>query len=177
MIQKTIKIIVLLAIFGSFVTYGFADNVQKDSNERKWIYIAKAENKSEKKERQSEKNEEKVDQKSGLVISCTKKPWFQEKMKNIDEIYKEKIIILDKLYASLDGIIPLVKEYKIKKALVQQKNTIQEMKKSYLNLKTYIEKNPESLCSNDSAWKEYNNKTKILVENIKRQFKLLKTKK
>lgn len=169
--------IVLLAIFGSFVTYGFADNIQKNNDEKNWIYVAKAENKSEKKERQSEKKEEKVNQKSGLVISCTKKPWFQEKMKNIDEIYKEKIIVLDKLYVSLNEIIPLIKESKIKKSLVQQKNAVQEMKKNYVNLKTYVEKNPESICGNDSVWKEYNLKTKILVENIKRQFKLLKSKK
>lgn len=175
--QKTIKIIVLFAIFGSFFAYGFADNVQKDNNEKNWIYVAKSEKKSEKKEKKSEQEEGKTKQKSGLVLSCTQKPGFQEKMRNIDEIYKEKIIVLDKLYVSLDEIIPLIKESKIKKSLVKQKDYVQEMKKNYENLKIYIEKNPESICGNDSVWKEYNLKTKILVENIKKQFKLLKSKK
>ena len=177
MVQKSIKMIVLFAIFGSFFAYGFAYDVQKDSNEKKWIYIAKAENKSEKKEKKSKKKEEKIGQKSGLILPCTKKPWFQEKMENMEEIYKEKIVILDKLYVSLDEIIPLIKEPKIKKSLVKQKDYVQEMKKNYENLKIYIEKNPENICSNDSVWKEYNLKTKILIENIKRQFKLLKSKK
>ncbi len=129
---------------------------------------------ADKKQTETTNKEENKTQKTWTVVSCDQKSWFAEKINQIKIDSIEKVNTLEKINISLQGIIPLVKNSSIRTNLEKQKKTIQIMKKNYSALNSNILKNPKIVCGENFLWKTYNEETKIMIENIRKQFLLLK---
>jgi len=151
------KLTILIWIFLLFSSYSSAGRFWLDVNLQKNI-----------------KNKFDTIQESWMKIPCNQKPWFEEKIQNIKNICIQKINLLNKVNGSLKEIIPLVKDQVIKTNLQDRQKNIQTMIENYTTLKLRIKKNPKSICEQPSVWKAYNEQTKLIVEDIKTQFRLLK---
>lgn len=135
---------------------------------------------SEKKDTVINKNkiESRIEKKvkSESQTACYNKSWFTEKMKNIKANSIEKLNMLNNIEKSLKEIEVLVKDKNIKRNLEQQKKNIQKMRQKYISINSKIENKSSDVCTVPVLLNTYNEETKNIIENIKKQLKLLKKK-
>lgn len=152
-----------MSIFALFLWYGFAQKVPLSGGKLpppksslSWSQLPKL-------------------QKSWTKLPCELETWFVDKVSRIRDNCIEKLALLNQVNMSLQQIIPLVKDTTIKSNLQVKQKAVVAMIKNYVTLKTALEKNPKSTCwQKTPVWKTYNEQTKVLVDEIRAQIRLLK---